>query len=1096
MRKNEVTYDRFSSLYWPHFSSNLTKNLDPSRVFTEIMSHIKGGLQAGEACDGTRNRKDYVSLSESRVSTLSAEKREVIYDIYQVYEKMKMKRCEFDVSDFVNDIHLRLSKENLTGDKMDFVYIDEVQDLNMRQIALFRHICKNVDEGFVFSGDTAQTVARGIDFRFQDIRSLFYNEFVLKSKYSESPGGVKKGLISDCFSLCQNFRTHIGVLRLAQSVIDLLFHFFPLSVDALPPETSLIHGESPVAIEPGSDENSIITIFGGGGSGKGKWSGFGAEQVILVRDDSTRKEISKYIGSQALVLTIIECKGLEFEDVLLYNFFGSSPLGSQWRVLYEFLMQKDPFYPNFPKSFPSFSPSKHSIMCSELKQLYVAITRTRQRLWICENDAELSKPMFDYWQGLGLVQVRKLDDSLALEMQRASSPEEWESRGIKLFWEKHYEMATMCFQRAGERIWEKRAKASWLRSSADHLRISNPMEARVLIREAAELFDSIGRATTAAECLCEFGEYESAGMIYLNKCGTSELRKAGECFILAGCNRTAAEAYAKGNWFPECLSACMKGKLFEMGLQYMEFWQQQATFNPEIMSKLKDIVKIKQEFLESGALEYHRTKNEVSFMKFVRAFGTTESKRKFLRSVGCLEGLLNLEKESGNYKEAAEVAKLMGDILAEIDLLVKAGDFANATFLIVSYVLSNSIWVSTNQGWPMKSFPQKEKLISKLMAFAEKVSGNFRASICTESKILSHEHTNLFELMQSYIASGQCESRTGEILCVRKLLDVHFGIPAAKYERDHELPIDLKCYSVGKISRNKVSVITLVYLWNMFKENSLEIIESLGCLERSDNHNFKGTIEFCLHYFGVRLSRDSSNTCHLMNPNAKWVENVHGKFMHRNRKVRSLHVRHFVSAAREYWYQELVSVGFRALEALRSLYEFSVVKTSSLYCQGICLTFIFDITKFLMESKYLDSKKSGYSKLEEFLQLSTKYFEIAFPLDPRQSLSANLILLRETELSNNLLEEVVSRCINTRHYLTPGQIGKVMMIWLGSGKAKHSLCERILASCLPENSHWKAVVEILGHVMKPGYPVGSGTNNLAPQVLLDTTSGNLRRIFE
>ena len=35
IRLREVTFDRFSSLYWPHFNLNLTKKLDPSRVFTQ-----------------------------------------------------------------------------------------------------------------------------------------------------------------------------------------------------------------------------------------------------------------------------------------------------------------------------------------------------------------------------------------------------------------------------------------------------------------------------------------------------------------------------------------------------------------------------------------------------------------------------------------------------------------------------------------------------------------------------------------------------------------------------------------------------------------------------------------------------------------------------------------------------------------------------------------------------------------------------------------------------------------------------------------------------------------------------------------------------
>lgn len=84
------------------------------------------------------------------------------------------------------------------------------------------------------------------------------------------------------------------------------------------------------------------------------------------------------------------------------------------------------------RGFPSFDDAKHSTLCYELKQLYVAVSRTRQRLWIYENVEELSNPMFDYWKKKCLVQVRQLDDSFALSMQVASSPQEWKARGIKV----------------------------------------------------------------------------------------------------------------------------------------------------------------------------------------------------------------------------------------------------------------------------------------------------------------------------------------------------------------------------------------------------------------------------------------------------------------------------------------------------------------------------------------------------------------------------------------------------------------------------------------------------------------------------------------
>lgn len=316
IRTKEVTYDRFSSSYWPHFNSQLTKKLDSSRAFTEIISHIKGGLIGGRVPDGKLSREDYVLQSEGRVSTITAPKRDRIYDIFLHYEKMKMERGEFDLADLVIDLHHRLRQQRYMGDEMDFVYIDEVQDLTMRQISLFKYICRNVKEGFVFSGDTAQTIARGIDFRFQDIRSLFYTEFVME----ECDGKREKGQISEIFHLSQNFRTHAGVLKLSQSVVDLLYRYFPQSIDVLSPETSEIYGEAPVLLETGKDENAIITMFGNSQSIEGSsMVGFGAEQVILVRDDCSRKEISDYVGEQALVLTILECKGLEFQVITQFS---------------------------------------------------------------------------------------------------------------------------------------------------------------------------------------------------------------------------------------------------------------------------------------------------------------------------------------------------------------------------------------------------------------------------------------------------------------------------------------------------------------------------------------------------------------------------------------------------------------------------------------------------------------------------------------------------------------------------------------------------------------------------------------------------------
>lgn len=123
------------------------------------------------------------------------------------------------------------------------------------------------------------------------------------------------------------------------------------------------------------------------------------------------------------------------QDVLLYNFLSSSPIKEQWNLIYSFMKEKNILGHTSRWSFPSFDHAKHRLLCSELKQLYVAITRTRQRLWILETgDGEgFSAPMCDYWKAMQLVKVRGLDDSFLEEIQVRSSKEEWKSRGIKVF---------------------------------------------------------------------------------------------------------------------------------------------------------------------------------------------------------------------------------------------------------------------------------------------------------------------------------------------------------------------------------------------------------------------------------------------------------------------------------------------------------------------------------------------------------------------------------------------------------------------------------------------------------------------------------------
>ncbi|XXG71988.1 hypothetical protein AAC387_Pa07g1187 [Persea americana] len=1079
IQSKEINYERFVSVYWPHFNTQVTKKLDPSTVFTQIISHIKGGAEVGGLGDGKLSREEYVMLSESKGWTLSRKERERIYDIFCDYERKKVANGEFDLSDFVINLHRRLARDGYAGDRMDFVYIDEVQDLTMRQIALFKYVCRNFQEGFVFAGDTAQTIARGIDFRFQDIRSLFYKEFLSELRSGRKDRAKEKETsVSKIFHLNQNFRTHAGVLKLAQSVVDLLYRFFPTSIDVLSPETSQIYGEAPLILDSGNDENAIITIFGRSGSTRYNVHGFGAEQVILVRDECDKIRVFEHVGKQALVLTIVECKGLEFQDVLLYNFFGASPLKNQWRVIYEYMKEQSLLDSFSPRAFPRFDRSKHSALCSELKQLYVAITRTRQTLWICETAGEYSKPMFEFWEKLCLVQRRHLDSSLAQAMQAASSPEDWRLRGIKLFNEGNFEMATMCFDRAGDAVRGKWATAAGLYARANRT-ISTDFEmARDLLIKAAEIYESIEKAEAAAKCFMMFKDYKRAGILYRDKCGMSRLKEAGDCFLLGKCWSLAADVYARGEFFSECLSACTKGELFYAGLQYVEQWKENSSSDE--LEKIGEADKIKISFLEKGALHYLELGDTKHMMHFVKAFGSLDLIRNFLKSRNFLDELVAVEDEAGNYMEAANIARMKGNVLLEAEMLSKAGNFENASRLILFYVVMNSLWATGGKGWPLKKFQDKDVLLMKAKSLAEKASSSFYEFICADIDMLSDQSYSLITMLKQFCSARNHQNTRLQFFSQRKIIDIHLHLEASKFYWESEIVSDVDNHTEKMMSQNYFSVETLMYFWNLWKEMIMKILSYLRLPALPAENDLLIYEDFCLEYFGVRKKdkeklikkpkpeKEKENTYIALNPDACWMNGNHGSSIKWDNDLVSMDAPQFMLLAECFWVSEVFSVGMKVLDKLQVLHDFSTKKPLSFF-QGRVILHMFEVARFLIELESTDSRYYAGKLQKAVSSCKQCFFQMVFPLYRERAITKSMVGLYYCGTSMKILEEIlIDNLVLKNGKLTHGQIGRVVMLLFVSGSLSDVLCERI-KSCLEQMPQWKALVEMLKTYLECGY---------------------------
>jgi DNA helicase IV len=173
-----------------------------------------------------------------------------------------------------------------------------------------------------FTGDTAQSIMRGIAFRFEDLKTLFHDIVSLNRMRSKEPVRTPDRL----YQLTYNYRSHSGILKLASSVLNLLLYYFPESIDKLEEDRGLFEGPKPVLLESCSKSDLAMILK----TNKRQTSRieFGAHQVVLVVSEEARDNMPEELKHGFLVLTIYEAKGLEFDDVLIYNFFKDSQVSA------------------------------------------------------------------------------------------------------------------------------------------------------------------------------------------------------------------------------------------------------------------------------------------------------------------------------------------------------------------------------------------------------------------------------------------------------------------------------------------------------------------------------------------------------------------------------------------------------------------------------------------------------------------------------------------------------------------------------------------------------------------------------------------------
>lgn len=94
-----------------------------------------------------------------------------------------------------------------------------------------------------------------------------------------------------------------------------------------------------------------------------------------------------------------------------------------------------------------------------MKQLYTAVTRARANVWFFDEDEENRRPVFEYFEQLGLAEVVSLkaegegstsgNQPLEKMFPKESSLMEWQNQGDFFYSKKLWNVAEKCFKKSG-----------------------------------------------------------------------------------------------------------------------------------------------------------------------------------------------------------------------------------------------------------------------------------------------------------------------------------------------------------------------------------------------------------------------------------------------------------------------------------------------------------------------------------------------------------------------------------------------------------------------------------------------------------------------
>ena len=382
----EMGFPAFAQWFARHRAASRLK--DPYPLFEEFQ-----GVLTGASTDRPYlSRADYLGLG-IRQSIFAAEERPHVYDLFGKYLAFLQDNDYYDPN-ILSYYYLPLVEP-----RYDLVVVDEVQDLTLIQLQLILTALREPHH-FLLCGDANQIVHPNF-FSWSKLKSFFY-----KQEGLHAPAELIR-------ILANNYRNAVTVTEVANRILKLKHARFG-SVDR----------ESNYLVRSNTETSGTVLLLADTATitselnQKTRLSTHFA--VVVMHPD--QKPAARAHFQTPLIFSIQEAKGLEYNNIILYNFTSADE--EHFRDITRGVSTVDVLGEDLRYARAREKGDKSLEMYKfHINALYVAVTRAVENLYLIETN-----PGQRLFEVLGL---KPWEERLALA-EHGSSLEEWRQEAHRL----------------------------------------------------------------------------------------------------------------------------------------------------------------------------------------------------------------------------------------------------------------------------------------------------------------------------------------------------------------------------------------------------------------------------------------------------------------------------------------------------------------------------------------------------------------------------------------------------------------------------------------------------------------------------------------